>query len=263
MRNKMTTNKKAIILFSNHPHIEVARKRISGNISYDENVLRAFLNNTFEVLSELKSHLDYHLIVATDKQSIESEYFQKLAARFSNPIEFQLLEQNGHSFDERIKNSLQRTFEREYSKVVIIGNDCPDLTTGIIDQAFQDLEEQDIVIGPSNDGGFYLLGLNCYHPDLFSNIQWYSEKVFSQLYENALAVSNKIGLVSPLSDIDSKDELIKWFTNSGSIHRRFLFYVIYLALFADYFPLSFDTPFAIKNHHMKRLWQKSPPFHSL
>ncbi len=255
----MLTDNKAIILFTNHPQVEISRKRITENRSQAKNVLQAFLSNTFEVLADLRNSLEYDLIIATDKRSIESSYFEKFTSRPAQPIQFQLVEQKGCNFDERIKNSLQKTFEKGYSKIVIIGNDCPDLTPAIITKAFQSLEKEDIVIGPADDGGFYLLGLNRYHPDLFLNIQWCTNKVFPQVYENALSVSHKIALISSLADVDSKKQLMEWINRSQSATKRFLLYIIHLVLISNYLPASFYIPFVRKNHHRKRLWQKSPP----
>lgn len=67
--------------------------------------------------------------------------------------------QQGNDLGERMRNAFQSVFEQQYQKVVIIGSDCYELTSEILQQAFIKLNTTDVVIGPAKDGGYYLLGI--------------------------------------------------------------------------------------------------------
>ncbi len=91
---------------------------------------------------------------------------------------------------------------QSHQRAVIIGSDCSQLKHELLVQTFALLENNDCVIGPATDGGYYLLGLNSPCPQLFSGISWSSDKVLPQ----TLAVLEKLGkthtLLPVLSDID-------------------------------------------------------------
>jgi len=96
---------------------------------------------------------------------------------------------------------------KNHRSVVLIGCDLPDLTSALISKAFDALQSNDLVIGPSCDGGYYLIGLKKEMPDLFKEISWSSEKVLKQTLERAERLSLKVQLLEKLRDIDTLDDL--------------------------------------------------------
>ena len=80
--------------------------------------------------------------------------------------------QNGNNLGERMENAFYTVFKNGYKSVVIIGIDCPGLDGDRIMDAFAKLDLYDITIGPSEDGGYYLLGSKCLHSMLFEKINW-------------------------------------------------------------------------------------------
>jgi rSAM/selenodomain-associated transferase 1 len=106
-----------------------------------------------------------------------------------------------------MNNAFEQLFDKGYQHVVIIGSDCYELTQNIIEQAFIDLEEYKVTIGPSKDGGYYLLGLSQNTPELFENIAWSTNKVYQSTIEtlHKLGINYSIGPI--LSDIDTVDDL--------------------------------------------------------
>ncbi len=81
---------------------------------------------------------------------------------------------------EKMSFAFRQGFRNGYKRIVIIGSDCPEITSGHIDDAFQCLQISDIVLGPSVDGGYYLLGMKKWNPKLFQNIEWSTSRVYSQ-----------------------------------------------------------------------------------
>jgi len=90
---------------------------------------------------------------------------------------------------------------------MLIGADCPELRPEQIDEAEQLLTSHDLVLGPSVDGGYYLIGLKKVYPELFSEIKWGSSAVTSETVARADALKLKIGLLPELRDLDDLDDL--------------------------------------------------------
>jgi len=107
----------------------------------------------------------------------------------------------------RIMSAVREVFA-ECSKVVIIGSDCPQLTSDHIQKAFDLLATHHLVLGPSLDGGYYLLGLDSYEPDLFQEITWSTDVVARQTLEKAEAKGLTSCKLEPLSDIDHEEDWI-------------------------------------------------------
>ena len=95
------------------------------------------------------------------------------------------------------------------SKAIIIGSDCYDLTAEIINEAFEALDNNDLVVGPANDGGYYLLGMKKLQPELFESIAWSTEGVVVQTGKKAKQRGVKVKSLQELVDIDNIDDLKK------------------------------------------------------
>ena len=117
--------------------------------------------------------------------------------------------QQGFDLGEKMMNAITENLKK-YGSVVLIGSDCPYITMAILREAFDILENNDLVIGPAEDGGYYLIGAKASYPELFKNIDWGSNSVFNQTIEKALNL--KVGLLEKLSDIDTETDYKRWKT---------------------------------------------------
>ncbi|MCB0690906.1 MAG: TIGR04282 family arsenosugar biosynthesis glycosyltransferase [Saprospiraceae bacterium] len=107
-------------------------------------------------------------------------------------------------------NRMSNVFRNECihnSHVVLIGSDVPEISPEIIHQAFYSLSNHDVVLGPSMDGGYYLIGMKQHHPTLFENIHWSTEQVLIETIEKIEKIGLTFNLVDPLNDID---EFLDW-----------------------------------------------------
>ena len=117
--------------------------------------------------------------------------------------------QTGEDLGERMKNGFVEAISMNFKRVVLIGSDIPDLPLEFIEEAFTSLQEKDVVIGPSFDGGYYLIGFKkeTFSPRVFEGIHWSTESVF----EKTLKVLGQEGLavhiLQPLRDIDTVEDL--------------------------------------------------------
>lgn len=118
--------------------------------------------------------------------------------------------QSGQDLGVRMKNAF-KTVYNSYSfgkecKVVIIGSDIPDLNSSIIEDAFQSLDKFDGVLGPTFDGGYYLLGMKKFHPSFFENIEWSTKDVCDQTINKFINQSHTYHILPTLYDIDTEDD---------------------------------------------------------
>jgi uncharacterized protein len=103
-------------------------------------------------------------------------HFRALAQRGPSRIKrrhaAKLLPQRGRDLGARLENAFRKVFGRGYGRVVVIGTDTPWMGAARIGEAFRALAENDVVLGPCRDGGYYLLGLRGFLPEFFRGIPW-------------------------------------------------------------------------------------------
>jgi rSAM/selenodomain-associated transferase 1 len=115
--------------------------------------------------------------------------------------------QQGQNLGTRMSRAFQQSFKQNYTKVVIIGSDCADLNDSHLNEAFQALDTHDVVIGPAEDGGYYLLGMTHFIPDLFEDIPWSQPTVYETTIRKLMNLSKSFHLLPALNDIDDLDDL--------------------------------------------------------
>ena len=97
-----------------------------------------------------------------------------------------------------------------HQKALIIGSDCPGLTPEILHAGCTSLDEKDFVLGPADDGGYYLLGCIELHPALFANIKWSTPSVLDQTIEKIKEANLSHCLLEKLHDIDKAEDWIRY-----------------------------------------------------
>ncbi len=115
--------------------------------------------------------------------------------------------QQGNDLGERMKNAFTFLFPKGYDKAVIIGTDCPGLSEEIISNAFDHLNSHDVVIGPAEDGGYYLLGMTQPYTTLFENIRWSTDTVLEKTIGKCESLHLSYQLLPLLNDIDEEKDL--------------------------------------------------------
>jgi rSAM/selenodomain-associated transferase 1 len=117
--------------------------------------------------------------------------------------------QQGENLGERMKNGFMEAFTLNFKRVVLIGSDIPGLPLDFIEEAFTSLKEKDAVIGPSLDGGYYLIGFSDkkFSPQIFKGIPWSTERVFEETMKILGREGLAIHALKPLRDIDTIDDL--------------------------------------------------------
>jgi len=118
--------------------------------------------------------------------------------------------QEGSNLGERMSNAFNKIFTLGAKKVVIIGTDIPDISNNLITSSFELLDEKDFVVGPSVDGGYYLLGMKNLNCDLFTGISWSTEMVLNHTINRIDENNFSFAKLEQLHDIDDERSLKLW-----------------------------------------------------
>jgi rSAM/selenodomain-associated transferase 1 len=107
----------------------------------------------------------------------------------------------------RMSAAFARAFERGGRRVAIIGTDVPAVTRQTVVDALAALDEADAVVGPAEDGGYYLLALRAPGPDLFEGVAWSTPAVVEQTLARAATAGLRVRQLRPLRDIDTLEDV--------------------------------------------------------
>ena len=186
-----------LIVFQKNTELRKVKTRLAASIG-DKKALQVYLN----LIGYTKKIIDPLCII---KQIWYSSWIENNDIWDSKLyVKRKQIEGN---LGERISFSFKKAFEdSEVKKVIIIGTDCAEITTSLIKDAFVSLETHDFVLGPAMDGGFYLLGMNLFYPDIFHQIEWSTDTVFSKIVNQMNALNKSIHVLPPLNDIDTLED---------------------------------------------------------
>jgi uncharacterized protein len=114
--------------------------------------------------------------------------------------------QKGVDLGERMCNAFNFAFTLKMDSAVMIGTDSPTIPPQFIDQAFEFMEICDSVLGESEDGGFYLIGLKTLRMEIFENVEWSSPTTFEQTAENLRKLGLKVSHLPKWYDVDEPED---------------------------------------------------------
>ncbi len=132
-------------------------------------------------------------------------------------------EQLGKTFGQRFRNAIQAVFDRGFNSVITVGNDTPQLTKQHILHASIEIDKNKFVVGPSIDGGFYLMGLSRKQFDIisFSELPWQSKSLEKSISAQISAIQTEVIKLDTLLDVDCASDLKSLFKlsllNSGRL----------------------------------------------
>ena len=190
-------NKNLIIIFTRNPELGKVKKRLSKTVGP-------------------KTALDIYKLLLKDTEKTVRGINCDKTVYYSNSIQeddiwdvsvYQKHKQKGADLGERMCNAFKQGFNDGYKKIILIGTDLPDISEQIIQNSLDALNNNNVVFGPAEDGGYYLVGLSKFHQCIFENKAWST----SNLLENTLKElkQKKIGvsLIETLNDIDTFEDL--------------------------------------------------------
>jgi rSAM/selenodomain-associated transferase 1 len=126
------------------------------------------------------------------------------------PEEVAVETQQGNDLGERLSQALHQKWNEGFRKLVFIGTDSPLLRIEDLQAAFHALDENDVVVGPATDGGYYLIGFSALHPALFSGISWGTPDVFRQTVQRLELNSIRWQRLRESFDLDTYEDLVRF-----------------------------------------------------
>ncbi|WP_298555496.1 TIGR04282 family arsenosugar biosynthesis glycosyltransferase [uncultured Algibacter sp.] len=116
--------------------------------------------------------------------------------------------QQGIGLGERMKNAFQKGFKDGYKRIVLIGSDLPDITANHINKGLDVLKENEVVFGPAEDGGYYLIGLSKMNKSVFENKPWSQAHLLEETLQELNKKQVTFTTLDTLNDIDTYEDLI-------------------------------------------------------
>ena len=199
----MMDNSCCILFFVKYPRPGRTKSRL-GKIVGDKHAQELYRRFVADLLDMLE-RIDGDVVVCFDPFESIEKYRQWLGGNLMYES------QAGYDIGERMSNSLQWAFEAGYSKAVVIGSDSPDLPESHLEKAFHELDINDAVIGPTSDGGYYLIGFKAesFTRRVFEGINWSSGGEFNETIRVFSEQKNDLSVyvLDMWHDIDVADDL--------------------------------------------------------
>lgn len=180
------------------PEYGNVKKRLASRIGDDE-ALKAYTEMLYATLNNLRGLNEIDLL----------GFYHGSYPDYEGRKDIRLVKQEGKDLGERMFNAISYLYNKGFKRIVLIGSDSPDLPISYIRLAFLKLNDHDLVIGPAEDGGYYLIGMK--RPiQLFKNIRWGSSSVLKDSIKKAEDMKVKYSLLPVWYDIDDIEGLRQW-----------------------------------------------------
>lgn len=198
MHNKI--HETALVIFAREPVEGKVKTRLETALS-KEIILSLYKAFVLDVAYLAKHYKNTQKFLYYDSVEQQPYFLNSLSS------DFILIQQKGLTLGQRMRNAFLKSFEDNFKKVVIIGTDCLTITDEDLCKAFAQLDDYDCVLGPSIDGGYYLIGLKNADRDIFSSVEWGTCKVLNQTLTRIKQNNLTCYLLAEKNDIDTIADL--------------------------------------------------------
>lgn len=193
--------KRIILLFVKGPVRGLVKSRLAAGLGQDSalELYRNFVLDTLETVRKTGCEFRIFFHPARTRHTVTA---------LLGP-EYQYIAQEGTDLGQRMEHAFRRAFSDGWRRAVLVGSDIPDLTADVILEAFESLKANDVVVGPAEDGGYYLIGFNdsTFAPRIFSGIEWSTDRVFPETIERLKSRPVRIHFAPRWRDVDTMDDL--------------------------------------------------------
>jgi rSAM/selenodomain-associated transferase 1 len=189
----------ALLVFIRNPELGKVKTRLAKTIG-DADALRVYKDLLQHTMEQTKN-IGCDKFVFYDSAIVEGDIWTDEV--------YQKRIQSKGDLGHKMQTAFELLFEVGYTNCIIVGSDLSDLKSELIETAFTELQKNDVVLGPAEDGGYYLLGLKEMNSRLFKNKDWGTSSVFIDTMKDL--ETQKIHLMPTLNDIDTFEDLM----NSG------------------------------------------------
>jgi rSAM/selenodomain-associated transferase 1 len=190
--------RQALIIFIKNPALGKVKTRLAKTIGPYKalKIYQYLLDHTMEItyeLDKLDKFVFYNEFIPTKDVWPDRAYQKAL--------------QTGKDLAEKMSNAFKMASDEGYSRTVLMMPDCPKMTDTMIEKAFKVLENHDFVLGPTNDGGFYLIGMKEYQPEVFAGRQYSTDRVLQETINEIEKLGKKYFKLPALVDVDMEEDL--------------------------------------------------------
>jgi uncharacterized protein len=205
----MRIERNALIVFLKNPTAGHVKTRLAAGIG-NEKALWIYLElvrSTADAVKNLAGATVFLYFNEALPAYASVEEHQARVAAFSSGDGCTVAVQTGGNLGERMLNAFTEVKDQGFDKICIIGTDCPEISTALLEEAFRELDSRDLVIGPAMDGGYYLLGMKQVHDTLFKGKNWSTSTVLTSTMGDADNAGLSVALLRQLRDLDDSDDL--------------------------------------------------------
>lgn len=129
---------------------------------------------------------------------------------WTGQTEIPFFAQTGDDLGQKMRRAFEIAFKSGAQRAVIIGSDSPGLPASLIEDSFRALGSNRLVLGPAQDGGYYLIGFQGRAvPEVFDNVAWSTSQVLGQTLENAKKCNLSLQILPEYFDVDLPEDLTK------------------------------------------------------
>ena len=205
MNNKY---KNGVLVFIKSPETGKIKSRLSTSI--DKEIVKSIYKLFVQDLLKNLEKLQYEKIICYHPKNASDEIKKWLGT------DYIYLPQTGRNLGERLKNGFIQGFENGFTKLIAIGSDSPDMNIDFFNDAIKNLDSCDTVIGPSIDGGYYLIGFkkNSFYPEVFDDIPWSTEFVYKKSLDSINKANLKVHILPLWHDVDTIEDLFNLYKNN-------------------------------------------------
>jgi rSAM/selenodomain-associated transferase 1 len=184
-----------ILVFAKYPETGRCKTRLAASVGAETalKIYRALLEHTLQVVRSLPCTR----ILFVDPPERVAE-----ASSWASGMDLYLPQAPG-DLGGRLSEAMETRLSEGARKIIFLGSDCPQISKDSVLSSFTALDEYDVVLGPTEDGGYYLLGLKSSHPFLFQDIPWSSERVLEKTLNILKRESLSYILLETFSDVDT------------------------------------------------------------
>ena len=191
----LVSSKDLLLIFTRNPELGKCKTRLAQTVG-DETALEIYkflLRHTVSITENLNTakQVWYSEEIWEDDIWDETFYDKRL--------------QKGSDLGTKMANAFQDGFTSGFDRIIVIGSDIFDLKQKDIENAFAQLDKNDFVIGPAQDGGYYLLGMKSFKAELFQNKNWGQQTVLKDTVDHLK--NEKLAILEERNDIDVYDDI--------------------------------------------------------
>jgi uncharacterized protein len=208
-QNEQFATEKAIIVFIKNPQLGKVKTRLAATVGNEKalEIYRSLMAHTENTCSKIDARRYIYYSEFVDNNDI-----------WTNGMYEKLVQNESKDLGEKMFSAFTDTFHLKHTKTLIIGSDCLELTVDIINEAYSKLSDNDVVIGPAFDGGYYLIGFNFQTigesnnevlTQVFLGKQWSHGEVCNEAIDACKSLGLTFAQLPTLTDIDEEKDYLK------------------------------------------------------